>query len=741
MDKNNNNNNWLEFNLNPFLTENLSKTFKNPTEIQKKVLIYTTSKTDLIIQARTGEGKTLCYAIPILNYILNFYSRSPEMIKKISPVSLILVPTHELGIQVKNHIEKLITEKKNIIKFNIKIACVLGGFAKPKQLKILNKKFPEIIIATPGRIWEIIENEESEILNDLKYLKFFVIDEADRMTQTGHFKELKNIINHVYNKIEVKKSGNKEEIKEKIREKIGKDEDMEENKKLAESLGVDEKDIETVDPLDLIGGNDVMFEEINDEDENEEVEDENEEIEDENEENENKNENENFEEEENENDENEEIEDEKEENNENNNNNNNNNINNKNNNKNNNNNNKNTLNIKKYKKEKTKETEDNIEFENIIKMRTILCSATIDSIHKNKNTHLQQIQFQNLLKNLKFYNKLLYIKLKSSENLLTSSVSTTTESSILPSKLSIESYKCSSSLKDYYLYYILKTHISLSNKHTIIFTNSISHTKKLFNIFSYFSSDFPSISLLHSKLQQQNRLKNIEKFQNNKKSILFCTDIGARGLDIKNIDLVIHYHIPLKSEIFVHRSGRTARANKNGTVVSLISEKEIDLYRKIMKDLNLKEFVLKSINLDKIEKIKSLFEFAKEIELKEFKKKKENNEKKWFNSNAKKIDVDFDYDYFFNNDNNNKENEKFLNKKRKENLKKKQIYLKLKENNIKSSSFLTPDQVKKLNDLMKDDEIKKQNLTQTLIEAKFDQKIKKKYKPKQKRYMKRRKGK
>ena len=159
----NNNNNWSEFNLNPFLTENLSKTFKNPTEIQKKVLIYTTSKTDLIIQARTGEGKTLCYAIPILNYILNFYSRSPEMIKKISPVSLILVPTHELGIQVKNHIEKLITEKKNIIKFNIKIACVLGGFAKPKQLKILNKKFPEIIIATPGRIWEIIENEESEI--------------------------------------------------------------------------------------------------------------------------------------------------------------------------------------------------------------------------------------------------------------------------------------------------------------------------------------------------------------------------------------------------------------------------------------------------------------------------------------------------------------------------------------------------------------------------------------------------
>jgi hypothetical protein len=141
-----------------------------------------------------------------------------------------------------------------------------------------------------------------------------------------------------------------------------------------------------------------------------------------------------------------------------------------------------------------------------------------------------------------------------------------------------------------------------------------------------------------------------------------------------------------------------------------------------------------------------LFEFAKEVELHDFKKRKENNEKKWFDLNAKKLDVDFDYDLFYNNNNNDEENKKFLNKKRKlinkEKFKKKRIYLKLRENNIKSSSFLTPDQVKKLNDLMKDDEFKNQNLTQSLNEAKYDQKfIKKKYKPKQKRYMHRRKGK
>ena len=43
---------------------------------------------------KTGEGKTLCYAIPVLNYILNFYDHSPDMQKKISPVAIILVPTH-----------------------------------------------------------------------------------------------------------------------------------------------------------------------------------------------------------------------------------------------------------------------------------------------------------------------------------------------------------------------------------------------------------------------------------------------------------------------------------------------------------------------------------------------------------------------------------------------------------------------------------------------------------------------
>ena len=113
-------NDWSQYNLNLDLNKEIFSLFKTPTEIQKRVLIYTNAKVDLIVQARTGEGKTLCYLIPILNYIYNFYERNPKMIKKISPVSLIIVPTHELGVQVKNHIENIIKDKKkNKIYYNI----------------------------------------------------------------------------------------------------------------------------------------------------------------------------------------------------------------------------------------------------------------------------------------------------------------------------------------------------------------------------------------------------------------------------------------------------------------------------------------------------------------------------------------------------------------------------------------------------------------------------------------------
>ena len=788
-------NNWSQFILNNKLSSNLSKIFPEPTNIQKKTLIYTNAKVDLIIQARTGEGKTLCYAIPVLNYILNFYDRAPDMQKKISPVAIILVPTHELGVQVKNHIEKVIEEninnnkkkenddKKRFI-YNIKIANVLGGFAKAKQLKRLNKFNPEIIVATPGRLWEIIDNDEAPILENLKHLKFLIIDEADRMTQTGHFKELKNIIEHIYSRIEIKGKGgidkNKDLIKEKLKDlgfddqEINADEDEEENKKIAKSLNIDYDNIETIDPMALMGDNPDLdtldFKNAkqikDDEDEEEENQEDNEEEDKEKEEDEKEDKDEVGEEidEEGEDEENEEESDEQSDEDEP-----------KKNKK------KRMMEeerkeirktIKNLKKEKIKEGEEVVEYEKSVNLRTILCSATIDSLKKAQNFKKskkkkkdttqntltdEQKHFQNLIKNLKFYNKLLYIKLKGTENLLgdledidqekIDSLIDVNEPSMLPSKLEIDSYKCESSIKDYYLYYILRKNI---NSKIIVFTNSISHTKKLYSIFSYFN-EF-TCCCLHSRMMQNVRMKNLEKFTESKSAILFCTDIGARGLDIPKVDLVIHYHIPTRTDIFVHRSGRTARANQSGKVSSLISGKELGLYRRTMIDLNYKQFAMNTLPLGQLEKIKSLFEYAKELERDNYKYVKENREKMWYKNAAKQCDMIYDdygedrEDEFDEEERREKEQEKkMLNKKRKIESKikfqRKKIYTKLNENNIKRTSFLGPDQIEKLNTLMKDDNFKNQNITQALFEARKDlRSLKPKYKPRQRRYMKRRRG-
>lgn len=788
-------NNWSQFILNNKLSSNLSKIFPEPTNIQKKTLIYTNAKVDLIIQARTGEGKTLCYAIPVLNYILNFYDRAPDMQKKISPVAIILVPTHELGVQVKNHIEKVIEEninnnkkkenddKKRFI-YNIKIANVLGGFAKAKQLKRLNKFNPEIIVATPGRLWEIIDNDEAPILENLKHLKFLIIDEADRMTQTGHFKELKNIIEHIYSRIEIKGKGgidkNKDLIKEKLKDlgfddqEINADEDEEENKKIAKSLNIDYDNIETIDPMALMGDNPDLdtldFKNAkqikDDEDEEEENQEDNEEEDKEKEEDEKEDKdevgddiNEEGEDEENEEESDEQSDEDEPKKNK-----------------------KKRMmeeerkeirkTIKNLKKEKIKEGEEVVEYEKSVNLRTILCSATIDSLKKAQNFKKskkkkkdttqntltdEQKHFQNLIKNLKFYNKLLYIKLKGTENLLgdledidqekIDSLIDVNEPSMLPSKLEIDSYKCESSIKDYYLYYILRKNI---NSKIIVFTNSISHTKKLYSIFSYFN-EF-TCCCLHSRMMQNVRMKNLEKFTESKSAILFCTDIGARGLDIPKVDLVIHYHIPTRTDIFVHRSGRTARANQSGKVSSLISGKELGLYRRTMIDLNYKQFAMNTLPLGQLEKIKSLFEYAKELERDNYKYVKENREKMWYKNAAKQCDMIYDdygedrEDEFDEEERREKEQEKkMLNKKRKIESKikfqRKKIYTKLNENNIKRTSFLGPDQIEKLNTLMKDDNFKNQNITQALFEARKDlRSLKPKYKPRQRRYMKRRRG-
>lgn len=154
---------------------------------------------------------------------------------------------------------------------DIKTCCLVGGMSIQKQKRLLSYK-PSIIIATPGRLWELMdEHQDAYLANGLPLIDVLVMDEADRMVADGHFKELKFILNHIYQKRVkqklARKKGSKvstetEEVKSKIEGsksamdnfKVGKN--LENNNKLA---GIDESKI--VD-LDGEGEDDIFDEEI-----------------------------------------------------------------------------------------------------------------------------------------------------------------------------------------------------------------------------------------------------------------------------------------------------------------------------------------------------------------------------------------------------------------------------------------------------------------------------------------------
>lgn len=161
------------------------KGFTVPTEIQTLSIppaIF--GKRDILGAAETGSGKTLAFGIPIIEGIIRQKQKSEDDSKPLYAV--ILTPTRELASQIHGHL-------KDIAKYtDIKVAAIFGGLAIPKQKRVL-KQCPEIVIATPGRLWELFE-EGDEHLAKMDRMKYFVVDETDRMVEKGHFEEMHKLL-------------------------------------------------------------------------------------------------------------------------------------------------------------------------------------------------------------------------------------------------------------------------------------------------------------------------------------------------------------------------------------------------------------------------------------------------------------------------------------------------------------------------------------------------------------------
>ncbi|HME87094.1 MAG TPA: DEAD/DEAH box helicase [Candidatus Nanoarchaeia archaeon] len=106
---------------------------------------------------------------------------------------------------------------------------------------------------------------------------------------------------------------------------------------------------------------------------------------------------------------------------------------------------------------------------------------------------------------------------------------------------------------------------------------------------------------LHGGLTQNRRQAVLEDFHKGRLDVLVASDVAARGLDIKNVGLVLNYDLPKTSQDYVHRIGRTARAGSDGKVVSLLAPQDHDNFRRVLEDRALMVHKEKLPEFEKVE--------------------------------------------------------------------------------------------------------------------------------------------
>ncbi|KAF1769504.1 hypothetical protein GCK72_001321 [Caenorhabditis remanei] len=168
--------------------------FSEPTPIQSAVLpVAVRDHQDVLGAAETGSGKTLAFGIPIVARLLESSAENDEEEEFKGPRALVIAPTRELVIQIMRHITALIAPT------SLKATSIVGGLAQVKQDRVISQQRPDIVVATPGRLWAMMqEAEEGDYLAEWKNLKCLVVDETDRMVEEGYFAELTHILNRVH---------------------------------------------------------------------------------------------------------------------------------------------------------------------------------------------------------------------------------------------------------------------------------------------------------------------------------------------------------------------------------------------------------------------------------------------------------------------------------------------------------------------------------------------------------------
>ena len=169
-------NKFEEFNLDKNIIKGLNNLkYKEPSKVQSEVIPYLLNKKDVIVKSKTGSGKTASFAIPLCEKI---------DIENNSVQGLIIAPTRELALQIKEEIQNIGRIKK------VRCSAIFGKQSLKEQIAELKQRV-HIVVATPGRIIDHIGRGSI----DLNNIKYFIIDEADKMLNKGFVDDMDSILN------------------------------------------------------------------------------------------------------------------------------------------------------------------------------------------------------------------------------------------------------------------------------------------------------------------------------------------------------------------------------------------------------------------------------------------------------------------------------------------------------------------------------------------------------------------
>ncbi|MBD7913579.1 DEAD/DEAH box helicase [Clostridium sp. Sa3CUN1] len=164
-----------EMNLKPEILKALKNLgFEEPSEVQKEVIPEMLGKNDIVVKSQTGSGKTASFGIPLCNLI----NEEENVVK-----ALILVPTRELAMQVKDDISNIGRLKK------IRCAAIFGKQPFNEQIRELKQRV-HIVCGTPGRVIDHIKRGNL----DTSKIEYVIIDEADKMLNMGFIDQIAEIL-------------------------------------------------------------------------------------------------------------------------------------------------------------------------------------------------------------------------------------------------------------------------------------------------------------------------------------------------------------------------------------------------------------------------------------------------------------------------------------------------------------------------------------------------------------------